>query len=471
MSAPGRPIAAAYRATLRQAAIEGWGKLPSLRTAGRAWEAVPNTVKAVLRGDKTALKRLAPTGRRVYDMPLHDSWTMDGRKLDLMCRDVEGRFGPPGKKGRLYLYAVEEMRSRYVVGYAFGFELTADLVRKALLSAIDHTGLVIPRQIQADNGAEFAAKEITGGASFRRRFKVKEDEVIGMLTMLGIEPQFATVAHGQAKPVERLFRTLAQEIETRPEFRRAYMGSNPERRPEEYDVDHAVSVDAVIAAYEEGIKIYNNQKHRGAGMQGKTPRQVYTELMTAPGFIMRKTTQSMRRMAALAALPVTLQTNGTFCICGASYWSQKTAELTKGRGYTARFNSNDLAEPVYLYQGTKLVAENVPQQIRIHGNNDKAAAKQLAKAKNELNKLTKSRAKALAQVLDPEAIKVQAAQKHPELIDKETGEILPQSKVVKLPTEGVQVPTGEAQISEQMRDILARYEESQDREFFEKYGK
>jgi hypothetical protein len=312
-------------------------------------------------------------------MPLHDTWTVDGRRLDLMCRDEQGVLGRKGRRGRLYFYAVMEMRSRYLIGYAFGFDLNTDLVRAALLKAIDTTRRVVPREIQADNGMEFAAKEISGGAPWRRRGKVKAEEVTGTVPLFGIGISWATPAHGQAKPVERLFKTLAA-VETRPEFRGGYLGNNPVNRPEECDSQKDVPVAAVMRAYAEEIQDYHQRGHRGEGMNGRAPLAIYTELMHAPGFVPREISPEQRRLAALQAMNVTLSRHdGAFAIYDIRYWSEETAMLPSGR-YTVRFNPNDLTEPVTLYHANgKIAAGGVKPRTVIHGNHDKAAAKEIKK--------------------------------------------------------------------------------------------
>ncbi|MCH2222217.1 MAG: hypothetical protein MK097_18105, partial [Dechloromonas sp.] len=189
---PGRPLKTAYNRTVREAEAKGWGKLPSLQTARRDFENVDPAVIALLREGETALKRLSPTVRRDYTaFALHDQWTMDGRRMDLMVRDQRGEFGPKGRTFRLWLYAVMDMRSRYLVGYAIGASLNADLVRDALMTAFKNTQRIVPKCVQVDNGMEAAAKEITGGAPWRLRGKVKEDEIIGLLPFLGVEVSWA----------------------------------------------------------------------------------------------------------------------------------------------------------------------------------------------------------------------------------------------------------------------------------------
>lgn len=401
---PGRTVKAAYDATVREAARQGWGKLPSYRTAQRYWESIPDPIKAEMHGDKKAQKRLSPTITRDYSgFALHEQWSMDGRRLDVMTKDAKGIYGQKGWKGRLWFYAVMDMRTRYLVGYAYGRELNASLARAALLNAFETTGRVIPQSVQVDNGMEAAAKEITGGAPWRRRGKVKEDEIIGMLPRLGIEISWATPAHGQTKPIERLFGTLAGMVETRPEFRKSYMGSNPQARPEEYDPKHAAPVEALTQAYKEEIDRYHCAPHRGSGMDGKTPLEVYTGLVTAPGFIARKMSSVQYRMCALAAQKVVLLRNGMFTIHGARYQSRATCDAPKGDlGYYVLYDENNLTAPVFLYRRNKLVAANVPQIMCSYGQ-DKATAEAGAKARKLAVKQVKAGAAALLETVPEDA--------------------------------------------------------------------
>lgn len=70
----------------------------------------------------------------------------------------------------------------------------------------------IPKACLFDNGMEFANKDMTGGAARRFRFKISAEEPIGILRMLDVDISFATVAHGQAKPIERAFGDLAEDL-------------------------------------------------------------------------------------------------------------------------------------------------------------------------------------------------------------------------------------------------------------------
>lgn len=433
---PGADVATAYKRTLREAEAQGWGQLPSLSTARNDLKfSVPRDVATLIKEGPTALKRLSPTVERDYEAyRLHELWSMDGRRIDLMVRDTKGEFGPKGRVFRMWLYGVLEVRSRYFVGYSLGPALNADLVRDALVNAFSKTGLIRPEVVQVDNGMEAAAKEITGGVPWRRRGKVKEDEIIGLLPFLNIAVSWATPAHGQTKPIERLFGTLAGMLEKRPEFRGAYCGHKPDARPEEWDPAKAAPIDLVRKLLTEEIEAYHRAPHRGHGMDGKSPMAVYTELMNAPGYVPKMISQRQLRRCALSAREVTIRDDGSFAIHGARYKSEESVRLPRVRGYYACYNRHDLSEPVTLYLGNKIKAEAVPQIERTPGN-CKESAKNVMKARRDFTNSTKARAKALLDIQAADTaseIAKRLAGKHPELVDTETGEILPVAKVVEL---------------------------------------
>ena len=298
------------------------------------------------------------------------------------------------------------------------------------------------KYVQVDNGMEAAAKEITGGAPWRRRGKVKKDEIIGLLPFLNVNVSWATPAHGQTKPIERLFGTLAGMHETRPEFRGAYCGHKPEARPEEWDAAKAAPIELVRKLLSEEIEAYHRAPHRGHGMNGKSPMAVYTELMNAPGYVPKTIAPGQFRRCVLSAIKVTILKDGSFSIHGARYYSEDTARLPRVRGYYACYNRHDLAQPTTLYLGSKIKAEAVPQIERTPGN-DKESGKKIIKARRDFMKATKARAEALFDIQtadNPSEIAKRLAGKHPELIDKETGEILPVSKVVELTRTAADVP-------------------------------
>lgn len=428
---PGCKIKTAWSRTKRQAEKEGWGTTPSYDTAKKDFRKLDHDVVTLVKEGETALKVKSPTAIRDYNMPLHTIWSMDGRRMDLRVIDTKGKYGAAGREFRLWMYAFEEVRSRMLLGYALGASLDADLVRSAFLDALKTTGRLIPRKIQPDNGMEAAAKEHTGGAPWRRRGKVLEDEIIGTFPMLDIEVEWATVAHGQAKIVERLFGTLAQRLETRPEFRGAFCSNSPENRPEEFGT--SVPIELVEQLLDEEIAAYHRTPHRGQGMGGKSPLQVYTEQMNVPGVAFRKITEAQLRLCTYSAVPITIRRNATFTILGASYWSEGTAKLAPGKGYYARYNPKNLSDPAHVYRKEKRLCEAVRTELT--GFNDKAAGKEIMKKRAAYTKSVKRSAKALQDLSSsdtPDYLNALAAEVLPEMLDKETGEILPAAQVLEI---------------------------------------
>lgn len=430
---PGCKVKTAWRRTQRQAEKSGWGSLPSYDTAYDDFKRLDHDVVTLIKEGETALKVKSPTAVRDYDFPLHTIWSLDGRRQDVMVIDHKGKYGQAGRVFRLHLLAIQEVRSRMLLGYALGGALDADLVRGAFLAALKTTGRLIPRKIQLDNGMENAAKEITGGAPWRRRGKVKEDEIIGLFPMLDIEVEWTTTAHGQAKPVERLFGTLAQMVETRPELRGAYCGNSPEARPEEWDAAKAVPVEVLEKLLDEEIAAYHRNPHRGNGMGGKSPMQVYTDQINRKDYPMRRITEAQQRLCAYSAAPIVIRRDASFTILGAAYWSEGTAKLAPGKGYYARYNPDNLSDTVYVYRKEKLLCEARRKELTPF--NDKAAAKDIMKKRAAYTKSTKQRAAALEALSTSESrecLNAMAAEAVPEIVDKKTGEIMPAAQVLEM---------------------------------------
>lgn len=458
---PGRAVKTAWRRTKAEAEKQGWGAIPSYDTALDDFNAIHQDVKTLAKQGETALKALSPTVIRDYEtLALHELWSLDGRRLDLMVRDTKGKYGPAGRVFRPWMYAMLEVRSRYLVGYVLGYSLNSDLVRDAFLNSIKTTGRIIPRRIQADNGMEIAAKENTGGAPYRRRGKVLENEIIGMFPMLDISISWANVAHGQSKPVERAFRTLAQ-METRPEFRGAYCGNTPEARPEEWDASKAVDVEVLESIMREEIAAYHKAPHRGHGMGGKSPMQVYSELMTS-GQAMRKISEEQARVCTLSKEKITIGKDGGFTLLGFHCYSEETARLARGAGYYVAYNPADLGAEMYVYRNEKIVAR--ARKIERTPFLDKEGAKTISKAKKTYTKKVKEMLEAL-QNLKTADTPAYLAELRAEVMggkpDPETGEILPAGKVLEIVKTAADVPekTPASKEDEELAALRAKLDE------------
>lgn len=472
---PRCPVKTAWKRTRNEAARLGWGEVPSYDKAKRDFSALDHDVVTLIKEGETALKARTPTAQRDYTtLPLHDTWSMDGRRLDVMCVDRKGKYGPAGRVFRPWIYAYADVRSRYLLGYALGSRLDADLVRAAFLATIKNTGRIVPREIEPDNGMEIAAKENSGGTPWRRRGKVNDDEIIGLFPRLGIEIGWTQVAHGQAKIIERLFGTTARMLETRHEFRGAYCGNSPEARPEEWDAEKAIDIERLEVVLEKVVREYNEEPgHRGQGMDGKSPHLVYIEQSRAPGLALRQISSAQERICAYSATPITIsKKDGSFIVLGARYWSEGSAKLQPGSGYYALYNPGNLSDAVYVYRAEKRLCE--AQRMELTPYNDKAAAKDILRQRASYTRKVKDAARAIQDLIVAEGAGL-AAQlpklRAGEVLDTDTGEIcvrqnLPKSAVRSLvPTRSDLLPSSAVpptKDEEEMRrriDQLERHEE------------
>jgi hypothetical protein len=205
----------------------------------------------------------------------------------------------------------------------------------------------IPEQALLDNGREFAAKVITGGAETRFRFKVKEDDIPGLLPMLGVAVHWATPYSGQSKPIERAFRDLCDRVSKHPAFEGAYTGNKPDAKPENYG-NRAVPLEEFQAVLAEEVALHNDRPNRRSEVAfGRSFNQVFNEgYKTAP---IRKATEAQRRLWLMGAEGIRAKRgNGELALMGSRYWSEWMYRI-EGQKVVARFDPEDLHAGLHVY--------------------------------------------------------------------------------------------------------------------------
>jgi putative transposase len=413
-------IADCYRRAQKLARERGW-VIPSRDTVERRINALPHWWRVARRQGLKALERIYPAQQRDYrSLKLHELWCADGRKADVFCRWPDGTIGRPIIVGWL------DVRTRVCLGFEIGRTESADLIRLAFKNAAD-TVKAIPEAVLMDNGRGFASKLLTGGIPNRYRFKVRDEDIPGILPLMGIEVSWATPGHGQAKPIERWWRTLA-EADRRPEFQGAYCGNRPDAKPEDFDPKKAVPIETYKAILTEEIDAYHERAHRGDGMDGKSPRDVYTELLAYTP--VRQPTAAQLRLCLLAAEAMKPhRDDGSFTVLGNRYWAEKCADLRRDRSYVLRFNPEDALQPIAVYDGEKFICD--APLIEKTGFRDQQAAKNHMRANRQFVKSKKQQAAA-----QQEMFRAENWLSRDDEIDTETGEIrgsgsgLPTPKVV-----------------------------------------
>jgi putative transposase len=410
-------VSSVYRQAQALAPAKGW-KLPSLDVVERRINALPRWQRIYYREGAKALKALYPHQERDYStLRVHDIWCSDGRKADVFCRwtNRDGSF----TVGRPIIVGWADVRTRYLLGFEIGRTESADLIRLAFKKALE-TARVIPEEALMDNGRGYASKQMTGGTPNRYRFKVKEEDVEGVLTLMGVDVIWATPGHGQAKPIESFWRTLA-DMDKRAEFRGAYVGNCPEDRPEEWDPKKAVPIEVYKEVLIRELNAYHQRRgHRGDGMNGRSPAEVFAALLDLAPPRKQPSAQQLR-LCLLAAEAVKIdRTSSTVKILGNRYWTEALADLDVNRTYTARFNPEDASQPIYLYDGSRFICEaKIRDKV---GFRNQEAAREHNRARNKTIKGQKLIAEGLRERHDAERWAIPETAQLP--FDQSTGEVL-----------------------------------------------
>lgn len=381
-------LAESYARTLDAAEANGWGALPSAKTLKRKLDREVNRRVIVLKreGEK-AHDRLFPAQERDRTV-FHamQALNYDGHKLDLFVR------WPDGSVGRAILLAFQDLASGKIVGWRIDRSENADAFRLAFGDVIERYG--IPEIVYSDNTMAAAAKANTGGSRFRRRYKVKDDDIIGLFPALGVDLRFTTPGHGQSKPIERAFGELSRYISKAPECAGAYTGHMPTAKPENYG-SQAVDLTVLLAVCEREIVRFNARVRSSGVAQGQSSDAVFAATYeTAP---IRKPLASDDAIRRLWLLPVTglqcRQPDGAIYLYDNRYWAECLVGLI-GQKVAVRFDPDDLHRPIHVYRldGSYVGAAECQQAV---GFSDRDAAQATQKAKRTVKRATKDLAKAM----------------------------------------------------------------------------
>lgn len=341
---PERPsFSACHRRLLDAAALHGWSPVPAGKTLQRRIERqVPAASRVLAREGVHAVARLYPHQTRDRSgFAAMQAVNADGHRFDVFVRFDDGTVGRPVMVG------VQDLLSGMVLGHRVGTSENWSLVRHAFADVVEQFG--IPEQAWLDNGRAFASKWLTGGMKTRYRFTVRDDEPAGILTQLGVRVHWTTPYHGQAKPIERAWRDLCEEIAKHPECAGAYTGNAPDAKPENY-ASRAIPFEQFRALVAREVHRHNQRKgRRGAGLYGGSFAEAFARSVGAPGTVVLRATSAQRRLLLLAAEGVTCRKpTGEIQLGGNRYWSEELV-ANIGRAVTVRFDPDDLHAPVAVY--------------------------------------------------------------------------------------------------------------------------
>ena len=384
----GPTLTSCYDRVADMAAEKGLS-IPAERTFRRRLKAeVPPEVWTLKRKGEEALVRSVPANRRsVAGMHALEWVNIDGHRFDVFVTP------PPMHRARKpirpMLVAIQDVYSRKIVAWRLGSDETALQTRLAFADLFRDWG--IPHHALLDNSRAFWSKWITGGhRGTRFRFKVKEDEPIGLLEGVGIRMHAAMPYHGQSKPIERAFRDFCDRIAKHPVCEGAYTGNSPVAKPENYG-SRAVEWETFAELVDAEIAKHNARSgRRTETSKGRSFDEVFAESYARSRI--SKVTEEHMRLALLAGEQKKLNSlNGEIALHGNRYWHPVLTGM-KGETVTVRYDPDNLHTAIHVYDHKGRYVTEAPE-LEDSGFADVAGAKEASKRTSDMRK----RAKELAQ--------------------------------------------------------------------------
>ncbi|TNF16799.1 MAG: transposase [Rhodobacteraceae bacterium] len=319
----------------------GWSYLEE-RTARRWMDRnVPRVTQVLAREGERGLAKCFPPQIRDRSMLT----ALEAVNAD--CHKIDVFVAWPGfdKPVRPQIVAFQDLYSNKILSWRVDLDPNKVAVMSAFGELVEKYGIM--RHCLFDNGMEFANKWLTGGAKTRFRFKIREDDALGVLPQMGIKIHWAKPAHGQAKPIERGFKDFADRIAKHPAFAGAYVGNTPLAKPENYG-SRAIPLDQFLAVLDREIKAHNARPGRATpNAAGRSFDETFAEsYATAP---IRKATPEQHRLWLMGQEVRKLhKTHGQFHLFDNGYWADWMNEFA-GQKVVARFDPEHLHEGLYIY--------------------------------------------------------------------------------------------------------------------------
>jgi len=334
--------ASCYRRVQRLAQVHrDWLPLPCLKTFVRHMKRdVDYVTRVAMREGDEAMMRLGPKVRRDRsDLAALAIVNADGHTFDVAVRFPDGSIGRP------VILGWQDVYSGKLLSYRIARSETADVVRLSFCDMVRQYG--IPRRAHLDNGRAFAAKTNTGGVATRYRYKVRDDDQLGVITRLGVEVRWVKPYNGKAKPIERAWRDLATDLSKRPEFAGAYLGNSPTGKPENYG-SRAVSWDEFLRVVADGVAEYNARTGRRSEVAAGRSLDETFAASYATATIRKATANQLAMMLLASNVRPVGRADGFVTLAGNRYWSEALCEHA-GRRVEIRFDPEAMHDGVHVF--------------------------------------------------------------------------------------------------------------------------
>lgn len=311
----------------------------------------------------------------------------DGHDLDLAV------VWPDGERTRAVLMTVQDIHSSKIVGYGLLKSETAYGMSLTFLDTFSQWGL--PEQLYIDNTLAAASKRMTAGAPGRKRFRDRAGDPLGVMPLLEVKVHFVTPAHGQAKPIERSFRSLADLISKHPAFAGAYLGNNPLNKPANYG-ERVITLAELEPVVANEVAVYNATIGRRTETAGgvRSYDDVFGESYNAHAHLIRRLTPAQQRLLYSVAERVTVdRRDGCVKLFKNRYWSEALSHL-KGKQVVLRYHPREtLHGSVWVYRLDGTLVGEAPVYAKA-GFADAAAAERHTRARKQFMRKKKDLAKA-----------------------------------------------------------------------------
>jgi len=316
------------------AAARGW-TWPSISAVRRRVNReISRPVLVLARRGPEALDRLMPAMTRDRSaFRAMEAVNGDGIDWKRFCK------WPDGEVARPCTWISQDLYSNKLLAWRTDRSENKEMFRLAYGDLIERWG--IPPHYYIDNTMAAASKWMTGGIKNRYRFKIRDEDPIGIMPQMGTDVHFVKPSHGQSKPVERANRELRERIDSHPKFEgRGTMG-----RPIPIE-DFLAVMDAEFAAY--NAKLGRRTKVAA----GRSFNESFAE--SYEHHPIKKPTAEQRRLWLCAAERIRChKTNGSVALGRGPhgenrYWCEALAAYA-GREVVIRFDPQQLHESVHAY--------------------------------------------------------------------------------------------------------------------------
>lgn len=245
--------------------------IPSVYAFHRKVKKIPEYALLRYREGEHAFRDMLPSmDRDKKDIGSNDVWFSDHHHIDVFTKNEER-----SKPCRMWLTVFFDARSNKVISYICrNADPDAAVIKQTLKKGMEEHG--VPNELYFDNGKDYRSK------AFRQDFE------LSLVHQIGIENIYATPYHGQAKTVERFFKTFTERF---CKMLPTYTGKDAKNRPEMMQVSDedimaiAPSIEEFLFCLDNYMEDYNHTPSRGKDLDGKSPDEVYYQNLSVKKMI------------------------------------------------------------------------------------------------------------------------------------------------------------------------------------------